>query len=315
MSVYTVIDTPQLESFLTHYSVGDLIEFKGIADGIVNTNYFVTTTKGRFVLTLFETLRAEELPYFLDLMAYLAEHGVPSAHPVADENQAYLRSFMDKPAALVQRLRGSGVKTANVAQCQALGDALGLMHVVTPAYPRHRENFAGPHWWRITAGQLRSRLSREESELLEAELAFQTGCRHLQLPRGAIHADLFRDNALFEGDELCGIIDFYYACNDVLLYDVAVAVNDWCSTDDSELDPERLQVLLQAYTKRRPLTKEERRFWPVLLRAAALRFWLSRLQDKHFPRPGELTHIKDPAYFQHILQARIRQSPDDLLPV
>lgn len=305
MSVYTLIDQAELEGFLQNYAVGDLVGFQGISAGIENTNYFVTTTNGRYVLTIFEQLDADELPYFLDLMAFLAEHEVPSAHPVADRHGHYLRQLRDKPAALVKRLEGASVERPNVPQCQALGSALGRLHAVGHQFGGRRKNPRGPHWWHVTADRLHEHLNADERGLLDAELAHQDAHRHDALNVGVIHADLFRDNALFVGDELTGIIDFYYACNDVLIYDLAVTVNDWCSNEDGSLDEERLAAMLDSYTAQRPLSEAERAAWSIMLRAAALRFWLSRLEDKYFPKEGELTHIKDPEVFRRILQLRI----------
>jgi len=301
MSVYTTVSEQALTEFLQDYAIGDLVSLTGISDGIENTNYFVETTQGKYVLTLFEALSAEELPFFLDLMAHLNEHQVPSAHPIADNDQHYLKALCGKPAALVQRLTGKSVLKPNNTQCAALGRALGHAHVVTSNFTGIRTNRRGPHWWQQTAEKLLPHLSTAQKKLLEDELAFQTEHRNDNLPRGTIHADLFRDNALFNGDMLTGIIDFYYACTDVLLYDVAVTVNDWCTNNDGSLNAERCGHFLQAYQKERTLSDAEKVDWPLMLRAAALRFWLSRLQDKHFPREGEMTHIKDPQVFEDIL--------------
>ncbi|MGD8514502.1 MAG: homoserine kinase [Granulosicoccaceae bacterium] len=311
MSVYTRVDEADLTAFLAEYNVGELIDFTGITAGIENTNYFVTTTGGRFVLTLFEQLAAEELPYFLDLMAFLAEHEVPSAHPIADNAGNYLRTLKGKPAALVQRLNGYTVDHPDPAQCAALGSMLGRLHAVGHEFTEHRDNDRGPHWWRVTADKLGDRLSVDDRAMLDAELAFQGNFRDNTLPRGVIHADLFRDNALFLDEELTGIIDFYYACNDVLLYDLAVTVNDWCSTASGALDPARSEAMLGAYCAQRPVSDDEITAWPVMLRAAALRFWLSRLHDKHFPKEGEITHIKDPEVFRHILEHRVEHMDEN----
>jgi homoserine kinase type II len=307
MSVYTRINDAELTDFLSHYSLGQLRDYQGIAAGITNTNYFVTTTRGQYVLTLFEQDSPEELPYFLDLMAYLAEHEVPSAHPLADEKGTYLRKLNGKPAALVQRLRGRAITTPNPAQCHALGKAAGHMHSIAPNFPRYRPNPRGPHWWQETAHRVMPHLSLEDQDLLSAEMEFQADYRGVSLPRGVIHADLFRDNTLFLGNELSGIIDFYYACDDVLLYDVAIIVNDWCAFADGSLDTLRLSAFFDAYTAERPVSGAEWEMWPVLLRAAALRFWLSRLEDLHFPRPGEITHTKDPDAFKYVLQGHIQE--------
>jgi homoserine kinase type II len=301
MSVYTTIERNELEAFLQHYPVGKLIAYEGISAGIENTNYFVDTENGRFVLTIFESLGKDELPYFLDLMAHLAEHQVPSAHPKADNEGHYLRELKNKPAALVQRLIGNNVQHPSVAQCAAMGKALAHLHVVGQSFAGKRDNERGPHWWHETAKAVMPHLSNDEQTLLNNELHFQRQHEHDNLPRGVIHADLFRDNALFDGDELTGLIDFYYACNDVLLYDVAVTANDWCTNPDGSLDSNRLDALLSAYQQERSFTDEEQQSWPVMLRAAALRFWLSRLKDKCFPREGEITTVHDPDVFKRIL--------------
>ncbi len=305
MSVYTKIEPQELKEFLNHYNLGDLIEYNGINAGIENTNYFVTTSSGEFVLTLFEGLTAEELPYFLKLMAYIAEHNIPSAHPIADNNGEYLRQLKGKPAALVERLSGTDVKQPNIIQCQEIGKALANLHLISPDFPHNRPNGRGPHWWKITAERVLPLMTTADAELLEAELEFQHNYQLVNLPTGVIHADLFRDNALFEGNKLSGIIDFYYACNDILIYDLAVTVNDWCVQSDGSLDTKRVNALLESYIKQRPLSDLELETWSTMLRAAALRFWLSRLQDLHFPRPGEITHIKNPDVFRNILQGHI----------
>jgi len=306
MSVYTIVEPEQLEDFLCHYHLGKLITYQGISAGIENTNYFVTTSKGEFVLTLFEYLQPDELQYFLGLMTYFADREVPCAHPIADKNKQYLRELNGKPAAFVEKLRGQDIKNASINQCYALGKALGHLHVISPYFQGYRANQRGPHWWKVTSQRILPLLDSDNAELLKSELLFQAQYRDLNLPKGVIHADLFRDNALFEGEVLSGIIDFYYACNDVLLYDVAVVINDWCSQADGELDTDRLDALLNGYAQKRQLSLQEKKAWPVMLRAAALRFWLSRLQDLHFPRPGEITHIKDPDVFQRILVSRIK---------
>ncbi len=305
MSVYTRVEAWELETLLLEYQVGSLVDYRGISEGIENTNYFVTTTGGDFVLTLFESIGYEDLPYYLDLMAFLAEHGVPSAHPLPDRDGHYLRTFKNRPTALVRRLRGRGVPSPSLAQCRAIGEALGHLHVEGRAFAGHRDNARGPRWWQVTARRLLPLLAPSPARLLRQELAFQNRYRDSDPPRGVIHADLFHDNALFEGDTLTGIIDFYYACNDALLFDVAVTVNDWCGRADGSLEAEKAAALLAAYHEWRPLLSSERALWPVMLRAGCLRFWLSRLQDQLFPRPGELTQIKDPEVFERALRQRV----------
>jgi homoserine kinase type II len=302
MSVYTEVGRDELVAFLSDYAVGELVSYQGISDGIENTNYFVTTQQGQFVLTLFEHHEFGELAYFLDVMTYFYEHDILSAHPAADKQGHYLKKLCGRPAALVMRLSGRGVNTvASIAQCKVIGDVLGRMHVVGQQFQSYRPTERGPIWRQQIAGRLLPLLDEDSAELLANELAFQSGYADLDLPSGLTHSDLFRDNALFDDDELKGIIDFYYACDEYLLYDLSVAVNDWCVDQDGRLDQTRYQALMFAYSAQRPLTESEMANLNLVLRAAALRFWLSRLQDKHFPREGELTQIKDPDAFLMIL--------------
>ena len=306
MSVFTTVTSDQLRVWLKNYPLGELHDLKGIASGITNTNYFVTTDTGRYVLTLFEHNGADELPYFLNLMAHLAGHGVLCPQPVSNNAGAYLDELSGKPAALVSCLRGTSLEIPAPHHCAEVGAFLAHMHVAGLSFPATMENPRGPHWGRVTAEAVLPFLDAPQRALLEAELAYQSGFRGLDLPRGVIHADLFRDNVLFDVDQLGGAIDFYYACNDVLAYDLAITVNDWCVHADGTLDEPRLQSMLAAYQTVRPLNDAERAAWPALLRAGALRFWLSRLYDFHFPKPGEMTHAKDPGHFRRVLEARIR---------
>lgn len=312
MSVYTSINDDELVSFLSNYQAGGLAHYEGIGAGIENTNYFVDTDQGRYVLTIFEQHGANELRFFMDLTAFLAEHDIPCAHPRPTRQGDYLSVLKNKPAALVDRLAGASVDHPNLRQCAEVGGVLAQIHLVGQDFRQQRDNNRGPGWWLETGKALAGHLSLEENELLNSELAFQEQARHLELPRGVIHADLFRDNALFVNDHLSGLIDFYYACTDSLLYDVAVTVNDWCCTDDGTLDPERASAFLGAYAAVRPIDGDEHRAWPVMLRAGALRFWLSRLYDQHFPRPGEMTHTHDPEVFRRILLDRARSPLEKL---
>ena len=304
MSVYTPVSEPELDAWLRHYSVGRLQKLEAIKSGIENSNFFVTTTQGRYVLTLFERLPAAELPFYLELMAHLARHGIPAPAPIADLADHYLGELNGKPAALVTRLPGASIEQPDQRECAELGALLARLHLAGRSYGAYLENPRGPRWWRLAAADVKPFLKADESALLEAELAFQAQHRFPDLPRGAVHADLFRDNALFENGRISGVIDFYFAGVDCLLFDIAVCANDWCLEASLELERRRLDALLAAYEALRPLTPEERGAWPVLLRAAALRFWLSRLHDLHLPRPGMLVHAHDPAHFRRILECR-----------
>ncbi len=310
MSVYTVVERAQLIEHLKSYSLGELISFQGISSGIENTNYFVTTTSGEYVLTLFEELKAEELPFFLTLMAFVSANDIPSAQPIRNNSQAYLSTLNGKPAAIVEKLTGSDVTSPNLIQCAVIGEAMAKLHVPSSTLDISRDNSRGQTWRQQAAELLIPLVDEDSAVIIRDELSVQKHYSELDLPKSVIHADLFRDNALFNGNELSGIIDFYYACNDYFIYDIAISVNDWCVNADGQLDGARFHAFIQAYQAVRPLKPTEIEHWPTIIRAAAFRFWLSRLRDVHFPKEGEMTHLKDPDAMKRILLAH-RQSPDN----
>lgn len=309
MSVFTKVSHTELVEFLKAYPVGELIGYQGIGEGVENTNYFVDTTDGRWVLTLFERLNERDLPFFLGLMDHLAGRGYPSAMPARTRDGANLTTLNGKPAALVRRLTGQSVLFPSIAQCQAVGRALGELHIAGLSFSGRADNTRGPAWRRATAETLLPKIDAEQRALIKSELAAQAAVDWAALPQGVTHADLFRDNVLFVEERLTGVIDFYYACNDALAYDLAVTLNDWCTDPDGRPNPARWQMMMLAYRGCRELSPAERTVWPLVLRAAAFRFYLSRLYDWTFPREGDVVHVKDPAQYRRILEWHRTQAP------
>lgn len=317
MAVFTRVTEQDISAWLSDYSLGSLLELQGIPAGIENTNYFVDCggTDGhlhRYVLTLFERLTAEQLPFYLRLMQHLAQRGVPVPEPHADAAGEILFEVAGKPAAIVDRLHGGHQLAPDAFHCEQVGATLARMHLAGRDFTMHQPNLRGLAWWEQVTPQILPFLDGPQAELLQSELAFQQQVAasaeyaHLQAElSGPIHADLFRDNVLLDGERVGGLIDFYFACNDCLLYDVAITVNDWCVAADGVLDTERTRAFLQAYHATRPFSAQEAASWPTALRVAALRFWISRLFDLHLPREGEIVNAHNPDQFKRILQRHI----------
>lgn len=309
MAVFTPVSEEALQPWLQARGVGELVNLKGISAGIENTNYFVDTTTGRFVLTIFEKLTAAELPYYLGLMLHLAAQGLPVPRPTALSDGALFSPLMGKPAALVERLPGESAMTPNAAQCEAIGDFCARAHQASRSFPVKHDNPRGLPWWLATQEAVHAFLPADLCSLMDDEIGIQTdfacSVTYAQLPRSAVHADLFRDNALFTGNSLGGVIDFYFAGDDTWLFDLAVCVNDWCIHHATgHIDHDLAQALLIGYARHHVFTESERKAWPFMLRAAALRFWMSRLYDFYRPREAEMLTPKDPTHFERILKLR-----------
>ncbi|WP_382323740.1 homoserine kinase [Hydrogenophaga sp. UC242_50] len=321
MAVYTEVAFDEAAALLHTLQLGDLTDLKGIQGGIENTNYFVTSERDgatlEHVLTVFERLGFEQLPFYLHLMKFLAERGIPVPAPAANAQGEILLKVQGKPAAVVARLRGKSDLAPGVAQCEAVGAMLARMHLAGREFSMSQPNLRGLPWWNETAPVVLPFLTPSQADLLRSELAYQNhvaqGPAYAALPRGPVHADLFRDNALFEDGVLTGIFDFYFAGCDTFLFDIAVCLNDWCVLHDEDhdgsLDTPRSLALLAAYQAVRPLTAAERSLLPALLRAGALRFWISRLWDLHLPREAALLQPHDPGHFERVLRARVRDTP------
>lgn len=316
MAVFTTVPEDALRRFLAGYALGELTSFEGIASGIENTNYFVDTTQGRYVLTLFEKLSASELPFYLELMRHLADRGVACPRPMEDRSGRILLECESRPATLATRLKGQWQPQPTAEHCAILGAAIARAHLAVRDFAGMQPNLRGLSWWKSTVPEILPLVSPEQATLLKSELHAQETFAASELaarcPRGAVHADIFRDNVLFEetaeGPKLGGFIDFYFAGNDHFVFDVAVAANDWCidlSDDDrgSFVDT-RLSALMRGYESVRSLTADEQKAWPMALRAAAFRFWVSRLYDWHLPRAAAMLTPKDPTHFERLLITR-----------
>ena len=310
MAVFTEVGFDEAAELMTALQLGQLLDFKGITSGIENTNYFATTERGAYVLTLFERLTHEQLPFYLHLMKHLAQHGIQVPEPQADGTGEILLTLKGKPAAVVDKLRGSHQLAPAVEHCEQVGAMLARMHEAGRDYPRQQPNLRGLAWWQETVPVVAPYLDVAQRELIEAELAFQLAlagtAAYKALPRGPIHADLFRDNVMFEGHELTGFFDFYFAGCDTFLFDIAVCLNDWCiDLDSGRLDEERANAFMAAYDGVRRLSGDELRLLPALLRAGALRFWISRLWDFHLPREASMLKPHDPTHFERVLRERV----------
>ena len=308
MSVFTRVTESEVSAWLTRFSVGGVSSLTPISEGIENTNYFLTTGEGQFVLTLFERIPAEDLPFYLNFTAHLAKSGVAVPAPVADRTGGLFSILNGRPAALTQRIAGRPNMQPASLHCAAVGLELARLHKASGTFRTRISNKRGPAWTLSTSRAVRAFVSSDQNTLIENELKFQRERRQTRLPNGAIHADLFRDNVLFDGDRLSGLIDFGFAATDEFAYDLAITANDWCIDPEGRFDATLLTALLGAYDAERPLSEAEQTAWPALLRAGALRFWLSRLYDLHLPRAAEINTPHDPAAFERILRLRIGES-------
>jgi homoserine kinase type II len=305
MSVFTPVSTDEARSLLEHYSLGSLEKLEGIAQGVENTNYFLTTTTGEYVLTLFEHIAREDLPFYVGLMDHLAHHEVICPAPMRMDNGEMIAQLNGKPACIVSRLPGEPEPFPEEEECHIVGRVLAGIHVAGVEYDAGLENWRGREWRERFAEQVRPKLSSAENALIESENRYQAVHDDSVLPQGIIHGDLFHDNVLWDEGGHGGVIDFYFACDDVLLYDVAIAVNDWCTNPDATLDHARAHAFLKGYRSLRPLEKLEREMWPVMLRRAALRTWLGRLGYNHFPRDSHITIPKDHEFSRKLLEHHI----------
>ena len=311
MAVFTEVSDKDARDLLRRMSLGSFKELRGIQGGIENTNYFLTTDQGEYVLTLFERLSFEQLPFYLHLMKHLAQAGIPVPDPQAETRSGdILLKVCGKPAAIVNRLPGKSQLAPQPVHCAAVGEMLARMHLAGQSYERQQPNLRGLPWWNETVPVVLPHLGEEAAAMLRAELAYQNHVAaspsYAALPRGPVHADLFRDNAMFDGEKLTGFFDFYFAGVDTWSFDLAVCLNDWCIDHATGAhDAARAQAMIAAYQSVRPLTGAERELFNAQLRAGALRFWISRLWDFYLPREAALLTPHDPTHFERVLKQRI----------
>jgi homoserine kinase type II len=323
MAVFTEVPEEDAGELVRRLALGRLRSLRGIQGGIENTNYFVTVEQDggathEYVLTLFERLTHEQLPFYLYLMKHLARKGIPVPEPQAQPGTAsaahpegeLLFTVQGKPAAVVEKLRGASELQPTAAHCALVGEMLARMHLAGRDFGMTQPNLRGLAWWNETVPVVLPYVDPDQAALLRSELAFQNhvaqGSLYAALPRGPVHADLFRDNVMFDGGELTGFFDFYFAGVDTWLFDVAVCLNDWCiDLPTGAHDEERARAFLDAYTRVRPLASAERQLLPAMLRAGALRFWVSRLWDFHLPREAAMLKPHDPAHFERVLRQRV----------
>lgn len=301
MSVYTSLSQAQIEQFIGSYGLTSLKQFSGISAGIENTNYLLKTEQGNFVLTVYEHLKAHEVSDYLCLMQQLSEYADYYPCPLSDSKQQTLKVLSNKPSALFKCLPGESVAIASLKQCQAIGCALAHLHLSSSALHFSKENPRSISSLRASAQLLAQYLSAQDLALLEDELAYQFSQETAHLAQGVIHADLFKDNVLFVGNTVTGLLDFYAACCDSYILDVAVTLNDWCINGQGFFEQEKQHSFLQAYQSVRCFSAAEEHMLPVFLRRASLRFWLSRLEHRFNPRAGEITQDKDPDEFKCLL--------------
>jgi homoserine kinase type II len=322
MAVFTPVTEDDARTLLKGYDLGELVSLRGITAGIENSNFFINTTRGEYVLTLFEVLTQSQLPFYIELMNHLAQRGIPVPQPQTLKSGTRLTRWRDKPCAIVSKLDGGYEPAPGVLHGQLAGATLARAHLAGQDFQLKQPNLRGLSWWIETAPKVNPFLQAGQQALLQTALAEQVQVadtlEYAALPFGPTHCDLFRDNVLFAGTfeapRMGGIIDFYFAGCDSWIFDVAVGINDWCiDRATGALDPMLAQAWLGAYAGVRPFTRPERLLWPAMLRAAALRFWLSRLFDFHVPRAAQTLTPHDPRHFERILTQR-SQTAAPLLP-
>lgn len=301
MAVYTQVDDQTLSEFLSKYDVGQAISFKGIAEGVENSNYLLETTRDRFILTLYEKrANPDDLPYFLDMMEHLADKGVNAPLPIRDKSGASLQILAGRPACMISFLTGVSINHISESHCAELGETLAKMHLALESYEPERKNDLSLDGWKKLAGETQNRADEVMpglSALISHELAFLSENWPTDLPKGNIHADLFPDNVLFTGETITGLIDFYFGCTDFLAYDIAICINAWCFDANHRFEANKAKRLVEMYDAYKSLSQQELNALPILCRGAAMRFLLTRLYDWLNPVADAVVRPKNPAEY------------------
>jgi homoserine kinase type II len=304
MAVYTSINSSDLSNWVKEFNLEEPVNFKGISSGITNSNYLITMPNSKYILTIFEHNSIEELPFYIDLMTYLTEENFLCPRPITNNSRQALGLLKDKPALMVSFLDGKEIATRDLKSCYLVGQYLARLHLTTNNFLQSNENTRDLSWISDMYLNLKECLSLEDQKIIELEINYHKEIDKDELPEGIIHGDLFKDNVLFLNDKVSGFIDFYYACNEKFIYDIAIAINDWCIDDDGKINTLLCSDFIKGYESERRLTDNENEYLNSALRLAALRFWLSRLEDFHNAKEGVITTIKDPNHFKYILLDR-----------
>lgn len=305
MSVYTILKNKHIKEILSLYNIGSLKSFDGISDGITNTNYFLNTDKGKYVITIFEDIKKTKVTKYLKLMNFFSKKGLCAPEIMITKSGDVLTTVEKKPCSIMQKLSGKTVNESNSTLCKSLGEVIGTFHNFSQQYQGMISNSRDVEWIEKTSKKIENHLQPNQLNLIKhCSKVFKKIFRS-NLPSGVIHSDLFRDNVLARNNKITGIIDYYYSFNGPLIYELAVIVNDWCVNKNGSINAIKYHSFISSYNSVRAITKKEMKQMNNAMIAAGLRFYLSRLVDMIFPKVGEITHIKDPSTFENILKKRL----------
>ena len=305
MSVYTNLNNKDIANLLKKYDIGSLTSYKGISDGITNTNYFLNTTKGKYVITVFEDIKKSKVIKYLKLMNFFSEKGLCSPEIMITKSGDILTVIKSKPCSIMEKLSGKTIEQSNTKLCKSVGETIANFHIASVNYKNKIKNSRDIDWVEKNIEKVRDYLSKEQLRILNRSSEIFKKLFKLNLPQGMIHSDLFRDNVLAKENTVKGIIDYYYSFNGPFIYELAVIINDWCINKDGSLNKNKYDSFIKSYNNIRKLNASEIKYINNAMIAAGLRFYLSRLVDMIFPKVGEITHIKDPSVFENILIKRL----------